>query len=473
MTAKVEPTPGPARDATRPGEDFLFHLYRGSELLGDSRLIEAQSELEYALSIEPLDERTRGLLATVYFRSGFFSRAMAMYDGLLALHPGDPSLRLNVALCHLRTGEPDLARVGLEALAAEDVSDLRAWGYLALALARLGYVDQAREAFDRAGQPDLARRMVERGASPPRPTRAPVADAPDPLSRRSRPPPPPTFEPLDGGELNLEVASPAAGYPAVREPPPQVPPAPLAPPRLDTLAWGAQAAALPQRAWLEPAPLGNFLEDARASRLGDPGRVMLLGARLARVDVDPERSPKGFAFRLESLRSYAGALDPEVLPRRTRAEGPAEQDGPGEIFGGVGAPFAAIHGPGHLVVGPRPSHRLQGFTLEGDLLFLREELMLGFDLSLAYENGRLALGSSAGEAVPLVQLQGDGAVLLELTSDLLALEVKTTGLTLRKELVVGWVGRLLPRPLSAGEAPCGQRGLLAFAGDGTVLVSAK
>ena len=54
-------------DAT---EDFLFHLYRGSELLQDNRVHEAKEELEQALKLQPRDAKGQDLLAVVYFRLG-------------------------------------------------------------------------------------------------------------------------------------------------------------------------------------------------------------------------------------------------------------------------------------------------------------------------------------------------------------------------------------------------------------------
>ena len=46
-------------ESTRDGsaEDFLFHLYRGSELLQDDRVHEAKQELEQALSLQPRDAK--------------------------------------------------------------------------------------------------------------------------------------------------------------------------------------------------------------------------------------------------------------------------------------------------------------------------------------------------------------------------------------------------------------------------------
>jgi Tetratricopeptide repeat len=479
MPAKVEPMADPQRDAIPREADFLFHLYRGSELLHDNRLIEAQSELEYALSLETNDARTQGLLAVVYFRSGFYARAITTYRALLRDRPDDATLRLNVALCYLKTGQSQAARVELEALVMEDVTDQRAWGYLAVALDRLGYIDQAREGFERAGQPDLAQRMIDRGASLPRTTRSILPRSVDSQERHVSPRSS-TFEDLDSGELSLDLVRAERGHDDPREErrsfaaPPAPPPPPV--PRHDTLGWGTTALAAdtpPARAWIEAPPLSNFIENARIERLGDAHGVTVLGTRLARIELDQTLSPMGFAFRLEALRSYSGNLDPEILPRQTRAEIANPHETPGETFGGVGTPFASMKGPGQLILGPRTSQRIQAFALHDEVVFFREENLLGFDLSLRYENGRLGRGSSGGDPAPLVQLHGSGTLLLELVTDLLALDVKTGGLTVRKEIVVGWVGRLLPRPLSVGEAPCGQRGLLGFSGDGTVLVSAK
>jgi hypothetical protein len=450
MTAEVAETADPTADVA-PEADFLFHLYRGSELLSDHRLLEAQSELEYALTIQPLDARTHGLLAVVFFRRGLYARAIGTYRELLRDRPDDPTLRLNLALCYLKTGQPQGARVELEALVMEDIEDLRAWGYLAVALQRLGYVEQAQEAFARAGHAELGQRKADRGV------------------------------PLDSGELSFELVDASGGRrdsfrPSVPAPMP-APPAP----KLDTLGWGTHLrAAAPSNAWLAPPPLANFIEDARLERIGDAPGVTLLGSRLARVDIgaaEDRPRPLGFAFRLESLRSYTGTLDREILPRQMRADLSSPDLAAGETFGGIGTPFATMKSLGQIVVGPRASQRIVAFALRDEAVFFREEAILGFDLSLHYENGRLGPGggggSGGGDGSPLVQLRGDGTVLLELAADLLAIEVKVGGLTVRKEVVVGWVGRLLPRSLTGEEAPCGQRGLIGFSGEGVVLVTAK
>ena len=142
----------------------------------------------------------------------------------------------------------------------------------------------------------------------------------------------------------------------------------------------------------------------------------------------------------------------------------------GESFGGASSPVVHATGEGQLVLGPRPGRKLSSFTLEDDMCFVREEVLLGFDGELAFENGRLATGE--GEFVAVVQLRGHGTVILEAIGETLTLEVQgSRGLSVRREVVLGWFGRLVPRALAPSEAPCGQRGLVSFAGEGRVLVA--
>ena len=76
-------------------EDFLFHLYRGSELLQDNRAHEAKEELERALRMQPNDTKGQDLLALVYFRLGHYPRAIAIYMQLRGESPEDATLLLN------------------------------------------------------------------------------------------------------------------------------------------------------------------------------------------------------------------------------------------------------------------------------------------------------------------------------------------------------------------------------------------
>src|SRR5207248_1249426 len=110
----------------------------------------------------------------------------------------------------------------------------------------------------------------------------------------------------------------------------------------------------------------------------------------------------GFATRIEAVRSmaYAAGQSSNVLQRRARGR---VLDEP---LGGPSSPVVEIAGKVELVLAPSGGHRLWPIQLEEDALYLREDTLLGLDVGVSYENGRLPVGD--GEAIPMVQLRGPG-----------------------------------------------------------------
>jgi uncharacterized protein (AIM24 family) len=71
----------------------------------------------------------------------------------------------------------------------------------------------------------------------------------------------------------------------------------------------------------------------------------------------------------------------------------------------------------------------------------------------------------------LVQLRGDGTVVLEVTGSLGSVaSFAGRHLVVRRQWVVGWLGRLVTRMLPSSEAPGTQADMLSFSGDGVVLL---
>src|SRR5262244_2284009 len=105
LTPSIGLAPDSDGHSEQGDEDFLFHLYRGSELLQDNRVHEAKEELEQALTLQPRDPKGQDLLGVVYFRIGLYPRAIHIYEQLKRDNPRDPSLKLNLALCYLKTGQ--------------------------------------------------------------------------------------------------------------------------------------------------------------------------------------------------------------------------------------------------------------------------------------------------------------------------------------------------------------------------------
>lgn len=557
----------PEDDAPQANEDFLFHLYRGSELLQDNRAHEAKEELERALRLQPHDTKGQDLLAVVYFRLGLYPRAIAIYEQLRRTSPRDPALLLNLALCYLKTGQPSLARRDLEQLLVLNPTHTRAWGYLGLACERTGDLKHAQRAFEQGGHAQMARRMAERRASqsPPGHLSRPAAAGGPPEesseAREVREVVTAAYEELDAGELSFELAQPvsdsrddqpgswrpvelgqvqaaddaaasakpdtkdgppppraaaipqvrhpgtaeghrptlivgvppaadpadlealslvssqkplafeidrASGAPSLRRPVVAVPPVrhhvdgmtgvPHVPPSIGP---GKQTLPPPPvRAPSAPPPPAAQLTRDSIVEFPAPGAVFIHPSGVALV----RTAAVGFAARLEAVRASSNGLTMKLLERQVKGK-PT-----GESFGGVGSPIVHATGEGQMVLAARTGRKLSSFMLEDDLCFVREEVLLGFAGEVAFENGRLATGE--GEFVSVVQLRGTGAVLLEGIGEVLTLEVQgSRGLTVRREVILGWFGRLVPRALATSEAPCGQRGLVSFAGEGRVLVA--
>ncbi|HSQ62138.1 MAG TPA: tetratricopeptide repeat protein [Polyangiaceae bacterium] len=446
-------------------EEFLFHLYRGAELLQDNRVHEAKEELETALDLQPRDPKGQDLLAGVYFRLGMYPRAIQIYEQLHRDIPNDPALMINLALCYLKTGQSQAARGVLEELVVQLPEHRRAWGYLGLAYERLGDLDKAEQAFERAGHASMARRVAaQRAQQPPQQaTVAPPQEATRFEDAAIRATAAVAFQELDSGELSFALAEPAMQ-------------------RTDAGTWRAIELGAAVRSPSVPPPqsLGGAAQQPAASMAPRAPRTLaevvsgsVLGVseggprfRLHSSGVLVVNAPQGFAARLEALRAHTGGLETAILERQTRTPSP-------EPFGGLGSPMLRMQVSGPVLLGPRPAHRLMPISLDADsTLFLREDMVFAFDLALTFENGRLTFAE--GDALPVAQFRGGGALVLELLDPLVALEV-TAGRSVvaRRESLIGWTGRLLPRAVPMSEAPSGQRGLLGFSGEGSVLVAGR
>ncbi len=485
--------PASAADSSRidaAQEDFLFHLYRGSELLQDNRVHEAKEELEHALMLQPSDSKGQDLLAAVYFRLGVFPRAITIYENLARAFPRDLSLKINLALCYLKTGQPEPARAELLEVVGMNPSHRRAWAYLGIAHEKLGDVEQAQLAFERGGHPMMAKRMTEHRG---RVTVPAPANSPDLVPGGSprvlgEPKVATAFEELDAGEINFALAETGTsqdkdGWETV-EPGIVSANTPAKSPYLKTLS---PPSVVRREALTAPPPSGRYgpavvigpestppaeiVRAARESLLAFPreSAVVLHPSGVALVQTNSgvgEKVARSFAARLESMRAVKGTMTTNVMQRRNRDK---ESD---EVLGGLVSPLARIDGDAELVLGPRPAHHLVPLQLDDDLAFVREDLLLGFELTLAYENGRLSLDEA--DPMPILQLRGTGTIILELLAGFTTIDATAGSQVLvRRDWIVGWIGRLIPRVIPAGEAPAGQRGLVGFRGDGTVMLAGR
>jgi Flp pilus assembly protein TadD len=131
-------------------------VVRGSELLKQGKIDEAQRAFRSALELEPDNPRVLALLGLSHFRANQLTEARPIYEQLVERAPTDASHRLNLGLVYLKQNDADKAIGALEISRALDPSQGRAVSYLGLAYARAGRYAEAYRAFLVAGQTDLA-----------------------------------------------------------------------------------------------------------------------------------------------------------------------------------------------------------------------------------------------------------------------------------------------------------------------------
>jgi len=380
-------------------EEFLLLLHRSSELLRDDRSEEARNYLEEAFDAQPGDHSGQAALALVYFKLGLYPRALAIYSRLLDDHRDDPVLRLNLALVYFKTGQTTEARDQLEEVVRIAPEYRKAHGYLGLARQRLGDWAGAREAFSRAGADHMADRMA-RFVEP---------DENDGPRYSSQPPPPP-----QEGE--------AAGPPETAERFQSVAPPPTAttPFSLERISGGLR----------EPVPVSEIMSSAR---LPEPlaGRFLVSESGYLLVDVASRvyARLRGLHFCSSEGLSYA--------PLKRRERGRAMD----EYFGGEGDPVFEIEGGGRL--GFHPGEGIfNAVSIDGEHGYAREDLIFALDPKLTFDHGRIPGGD-----ISLVHLRGRGSIVLHSPHPLQALEVTPDrGVVIPSAELVGWFGRLLPRP---------------------------
>jgi Flp pilus assembly protein TadD len=375
------------------GEDFLFHLYRGSELLQDNCVEQAKEELERALRFQPRDIEGQGLLGVVYFRLGLYPRAIGIYEELARACPDEITPKVNLALCYLKTGQQHSARDVLEAVIQREPEHVRAWGYYGLALERLGEYEKAQAAFDRAGQPQLARRMTQiLDQSRPSPdaaeaerqryeVRRVAADAALELDAK---PDAPFSTAEEAGDLEPVRSS---RWRAVEPGEETVPPAPKRRSSVPSRLGGLSMPVVSDPSELLPATIRNPMTSIPIGVSGTPSafvaaisvtppaaaeRVTLSGTMaLVRVEV-------AFAVRNDALRAVQPDREPfrwGALRRRTRGH---DTDEP---FGGPASPWSVLEGTGTVAVAAAEGRFIAALELGGEFVYLREGRLLGFDSS--------------------------------------------------------------------------------------------
>lgn len=482
--SKTSDSEAPPSAGSFDGEDFLYHLYRGSELLQDNLVPQAKEELERALKLQPQDTEGQGLLGVVYFRLGLYPRAIEIYEEIIKACPNEVSPRVNLGLCYLKTGQSHLARDVLDEVIQRVPDHVRAWGYLGLTFERLGELAKAEAAFEKAGQPNLARRMQRLLAEqaqqePVDPERAEIrlaaADAVQELDGReggfSRAPGGDDSDPSRSGRWRAVELGDASvpPLPKLRRVPSLVGRlGPAVPAISDPSDLGRDSVPPPPASIRPPlsirAPLatsGALAIEGGLAFPEPPAKVLLGGARVGTC-----QTSDGFAARSDVISSVVvgmKALSPAPLMRRLRGRETSEP------FGAGSSVWHLYEGAAKAVIIAGHGRVLWALELADEFVYVREASLLAFESTVRYENGRLAAGGR--EAVAMVQLSGKGFAVLETHGAVSALSVgQDAQAVVRVDDVIGWTGRLLGQAVATDNSPGKLPGAVSFSGEGALLL---
>jgi len=463
-------------------EEFVYHLTQGAELLGRGELENARAELEKALVLRSHDAKVLGLLGQAFYKLGQFEQAAVAWQRLVDDNPVEAGARVNLGLASLKARRyPDAIRQ-LEIALDLQPEHRKAMGYLGLALLESGDPARARGWFERAGSDHMVARCDALLAEMPAEELA--LEVVEPLQEVPPAGPAPYAEPYSEPEPDL-LQRPEAGQAQARSPlltagagSPDGPSSDgVGPDQVSALAEAVAAEPLGEAGPLEEDPLEEDPLDADAALDGAEALddateaveelppeavepVAAAGLFVVAAGVVTVNLQGDLAWRLDGLLGWRGDLraSPEVKRFRGRA---TEQP-----FGSGADQVHHLNGAGTLL--QRAGARcLTEVALAGGSAFFREGAVQGFQGAVDYDNGRL---TSPDGDVELVHLRGAGRVVLRTAAAPVTLRA-APGAPVRvaAAALVGWIGALTPRLLSAAEG-----GVLGSAvelvGEGRVLV---
>jgi uncharacterized protein (AIM24 family) len=506
----------PARDR----EAIDQAVVRGSELLKQGRLIDAQKAFRVALDLDPENQKVMALLGLTYFRGNELDHARPIYEELVELAPTDASHRLNLGLVYLKLNDAERAIGSLEASRSLDPSQGRAVSYLGLAYARAGRYAEAFRSFLMAGQNELASEIeinltqAERDGILQQLGRPPgglgkAGPAPvDPAVARTKSEPrtkPPSAPPKKSeasssaiainmsGSGSIELMKPEYSSPEITiEPEPAVDMSQsqrfvLGKHEIAELAETRQAAIAAHAA--TPAEIGRAaisrLQQAvaavvpastTAARTSSGAYAARPLSELATEElIRPDDSTEPFEIevngalmirvtdrvltRLEGVHVTGGDLAYEKTTRRSRGH---QTDEP------FGTPMHTVVGKGYLIAVPPKDQRFTAVHLDDDILYLREDLVFAFESTLRWENGNVP---GLRGKLHVMQFRGDGALAVRLARPLVRVKLPASGLVfVDAARLAGWIGRVIPRAVvSPDGGPLGTT-CVECTGEGIVLV---
>jgi hypothetical protein len=205
-----------------------------------------------------------------------------------------------------------------------------------------------------------------------------------------------------------------------------------------------------------PRPLSELATDdlVRPDEGDDAFEISGNGALIIRVT---ER----VMTRLDGVHVTGGDLGFELATRRSRGHNTET------AFDYGGSQLYTATGRGYMIAVPG-AYAFSAVSLDDDILYLREDLVFAFQISLRWENGNVP---GLRGKLPVVQFRGHGALALRLARPLVRVKLPAQGLVfIAADRLAGWIGRVIPRAVVP--PPGGPLGAMCVecTGEGVVLV---
>ncbi|HSM92816.1 MAG TPA: tetratricopeptide repeat protein [Anaeromyxobacteraceae bacterium] len=380
--------PGADDEVEGLDEELLFHLRRGSDLLGRGDAEGARAALERARELRPKDAKVLGLLGQAYHKLNRFDEAADVWHRVVDDNPVEPAARVNYGLSCLKAHRYPEAIKQLEIAVDLAPEHRKAMGYLGLAYLEAGYPAEARGWFIKAGSGHMAARcdeMIAKGEV----RRPEAAPRPAPPPPQAAPPPPPAPPPA-----------------------PEAPVAPVAP-----VASGAGGLG----AWVD----SHLVRAAGAETFSVQGDTLVVAV-------------KGVALcRLEGLFAQKGSLQLSLEMKRFRGKATEKP------FGGGAGQMRRVSGDGLLLL-RAGGRRFTALDLGGESGYFREEAVFGLEQGIGFENGRVP--SRLDAELNLVHLKGRGRFLVVSRGEPVTVDVAPDQpVQVPLDALVGWTGNLTPR----------------------------
>ena len=428
-------------------------MAKGSDLLKQGKLDDAQKAFAAALLLDDQNAKVLALLGLTYFRAGKLHQARPIYEDLVERLPTDASHRLNLGLVYLKLGDAEKAINSLEASRALDPSQGRAVSYLGLAYARAGRYAEAYRSFLLAGQKDLATEIEINLTSAEREQIHQQLERSGITAPRTQPPSPPPQPSVSSAAIDIppsmpeiRIETPESGtiteeqrqsdslqFVLPSAAPVETKDGQSSISKALEVASPAAAVATPHVAAgsTPPIPLSQLATDAlvRPEDGDEVFEVTATGALVVRVT-------DRMMTRLEGVHVTGGDLAYEPAMRRSRGHQTDEK------FDHGGSQVHAVSGTGYLVA--LPGDRVfAAVILDDDIFYLREDLVFAFEPSLRWENGNVP---GLRGRLPVVQFRGDGAVALRTSKPLVRIKLPAQGVVfVEAARLAGWIGRVIPR----------------------------